>query len=448
MNVRVLLCGLAGLVLLLQGCQQPEVGPLPAFPGAEGYGALVTGGRGQPVYEVTTLEDYGPKDAPIPGSLRDALSEPNRTVVFRVGGVIHLKANIAARSNITVAGQTAPGEGIAIYGKSLSLSNQNNIIIRYIRCREGIGGDRGKCSINIVGGSNMILDHVSIQWGRWDALGITKGSHDITVQNCIIGEAIDPQRFGALVDSVEHVTLSGNLWIHNQSRNPKAKGVIEYINNVVYNWGVTGLAGGHSAADRQLDVINNYLVAGPSSRGGAIGGFAATDHVYQTGNYVDTDRDGTLNGRAVIESDFRDVATFAATRFCQPPIPVAAVTAEAAYEKAVAGAGASLRRDAVDRRLIEDLASLGRKGMIVRNEGEVGGHPEVQGGEAPEDNDHDGMPDAWEKKYGLNPKDASDGAKDKDGDGYTDLEEYLNKTDPTKAVDYAKPGNSVNTLGK
>jgi pectate lyase len=445
MNSRLLFSSLVVLILSVGAAWGISV---PAFPGAEGFGAAAAGGRACKVYEVTTLDDYGPKDKPIPGSFRDALSEPNRTIVFRVGGVINMKANMAARSNITIAGQTAPGEGIALYGRSVSFSGGSNVIVRYLRFREGIKGDKGKCSIRIDKGSNMIFDHCSIEWGRWDSLGITNGSREITMQNCIIGESIDPQRFGAIVDSVEKVTLSKNLWLHNSSRNPKAKGTIQYINNVIYNWGGTGLAGGHSAADRELDVINNYFVAGPSSKGSAIGGFAASDHVYQSGNYVDTECDGKLSGRPVVESDFKEVATFVPKSFLAPQIAVTVDSAEDAFKKAVAGAGASLRRDAVDIRLIGDVASLGTKGKIVRSEVEVGGQLEVKGGEAPADSDHDGMPDEWEKKHGLDPKDASDGAKDKDGDGYTNLEEHLNNTDPTKAVDYTKPENNVSMLGK
>jgi hypothetical protein len=425
MNTRLSVAGLCALSIIWQAAVAVQV---PAFPGAEGFGALVTGGRACKVYEVTTLDDYGPKDKPIAGSFRQAISEPNRTIVFRVGGVINMKANMAASDNITIAGQTAPGEGIVLYGRSLSLSGLNNVTVRYIRCREGINGDRGKCSINMVDSSNIILDHISINWGRWDALGITKGSRDITVQNCIIGEAVDPQRFGAIVDSVENVTLSKNLWLHNSSRNPKAKGTIQYINNVVYNYGGTGLAGGHSAADRELDVINNYFVAGPSSKGTAIGGFAASDHVYQIGNYVDTDRDGKLNGRVVVESDFKEVATFVPKSFLAPKVAVTVDSAEVAFGKAVAGAGASLHRDAVDRRYAEEVASLGTKGKIVRSEEEVGGQPPVKGGEAPIDSDHDGIPDAWEKSHGLKSDDASDGARYAKGDGgYTNLEVYLNE---------------------
>ena len=174
------------------------------------------------------------------------MSKPNRTVVFDVGGVIRLKSNVAVSSHLTLDGTDAPGDGITLYGRSVSFSGQNNVIVRYLRFREGIAGDKGKCSVNLSGGGDMIFDHCSIEWGRWDCLGLTQGSHDITFQNCIIGEGVDPQRFGSLSDSVTNITYTHNLWINNQSRNPKAKGRIQYINNVVYNWGVCGLVGGHS----------------------------------------------------------------------------------------------------------------------------------------------------------------------------------------------------------
>jgi pectate lyase len=288
-----------------------------------------------------------------------------------VGGVIRLESNVSVSSDITIAGQSAPGDGIAIYGRSVSLSGSTNIIVRYVRFREGIAGNRGKCSINLVRGSNMILDHLSIQWGRWDSLGVTQGSHTITIQHCIIGEAIDPQRFGALVDSVTQVTLSHNLWLNNQSRNPKAKGTIQYINNVVYNWGVTGLVGGHSAADHQLDIVGNCFIKGPASNDRFVGQFTSTDNLFQQGNYADLDRDGQFNGRPVVEADYPDAAgspSFAPARFLNPAVAVTVDTAEVAYRKVLAGAGCSLHRDSVDARLITELASLGRQGRIVREE--------------------------------------------------------------------------------
>jgi len=406
--------------------------PLPAFPGAEGFGALATGGRGGKVYHVTTLADSGP------GSFRDAASQPHRIVVFDVGGVIKLAANIEVSSNVTIAGQTAPGEGICLYGRSVSLGGQSNIILRYVRFREGIAGDRGKKSLGMDHASNIIIDHCSVEWGRWDDLGITVQSHDITVQYCVMAEGMHPQSFGALIDSVTNVTLSHNLWMSNESRNPKVKGTIQYINNVVYNWGETGLCGGHSLADHALDVIGNYFIKGPSSNDRFAGQFYATDHVYQAGNFADLDADGTLNGQLVAATDFHradektyTMPTFVSAAAMHPSITVTVDSAATAYAKIVAGAGCSLRRDAVDRRLIDELTSLGKRGKTLphtddKGEALAGGLGEVKGGPAPLDSDGDGMPDAWEIAHGLNPRDAADAAK-LDGSGYTQLEVYVNR---------------------
>ena len=396
----------------------------PAFPGAEGFGRFASGGRGGEMVHVTTLDDSGP------GSFRDAVSKPNRTVVFDVGGIIRLKSNIAVSSDLTLAGQTAPGDGIMIYGRSVSFSGQSNVIVRYLRFREGIEGDRGKCSVNLSTGSGMIFDHCSIEWGRWDCLGLTVGSHDITFQNCIIGEGVDPQRFGALVDSVTNITLSHNLWINNQSRNPKAKGTIQYLNNVVYNWAVTGLVGGHSAADHQLDAIGNYFIKGPSSNDRFVGQFTVTDKVYQQNNLADLDRDGQLNGRPAVEKDFGvsdDAPSFVSTPFLHPPVPVTVDTAEVAYRKVVAGAGASLHRDSVDARLIAEVTSLGKKGQISHDEAEVGGIGELKGGKPPVSTLGDGIPDIWKTAHSLDVKDPNVAKGDYNHDGYSNLEKYLNE---------------------
>ena len=405
--------------------------PRPAFPGAEGFGATATGGRGGAVYLVTNLDDAGA------GSFRDAVSQPHRTVVFAVGGVIRLAANVEVSSDVTIAGQTAPGEGICLYGRSVSLGGRSNIVLRYLRFRQGMAGDRGKKSLGMDNAHRIIIDHCSIEWGRWDDLGITVNSSDVTVQYCLMAEAIHPQSFGALIDSVTGVTLSHNLWMSNESRNPKAKGTIQYINNVVYNWSLTGLCGGHSGADRQLDVIGNYFIAGPSSNDRFAGQFFATDHVYQSGNLADLDRDGQLNGQPVAAADFHradektyTLPTFVPTPGMSPPIPVTVDSAPVAYAKIVAGAGCSLRRDAVDRRLIAELTSLGKKGRTIphtdeRGETLAGGLGEVLGGPAPTDTDRDGMPDAWETARHLNPNDPADSAR-LDSSGYTNLEVYLN----------------------
>jgi pectate lyase len=341
-----------------------------AFSGAEGFGQFASGGTGGETVHVTTLDDSGA------GSFRDAVSKANRTVVFDVGGIIRLKANVAVNSNITLDGTTAPGDGITLYGRSVSFSGKNNVIVRYLRFREGISGDKGKCSVNLSKGSDMIFDHCSIEWGRWDCLGVTQGSHDITFQNCIIGEGVDPQRFGSLSDSVTNITYTHNLWINNQSRNPKAKGRIQYINNVVYNWGVCGLVGGHSGADHFQDVVGNYFIAGPNSGSHFVGEFTATDHVFQKNNFADTDKDGKLNGRLVVAADFgkgESAPTIVNAPSVAPLDGLKIESASGALSNVLAQAGCSLHRDAVDARLIDAVQSYGTRGKIIHSEAEVGG---------------------------------------------------------------------------
>jgi pectate lyase len=403
-----------------QSPQSLNTRPL-AFPGAEGFGARATGGRGGPIVHVSNLNDVGT------GSFRDAVSRPHRMIVFDLGGIIKLAANVSVSSDLTLLGQTAPGDGICLYGHSVSFSGSSNVIVRYLRFRQGIGGDRGKCSINLVGGHHMIFDHCSIQWGRWDCLGVTQGSHAITFQYCIIGEGIDPQRFGSLVDSVTEVTLSHNLWINNQSRNPKAKGTVQYINNVVYNWGVSGLVGGHSEADHHLDAIGNYFIKGPSSNDRPLSMFTATDKVFQKGNLADLNCDGLLNGRPVVEAEFSDSnggPVFVAEPFLHPPVPVRVEAADVAYRKIVAGAGCSLRRDSVDRRLIAELSSLGKTGRISRTDQEAGGLGELAAGKPEVASAADGIPDSWKIAHHLDLKDPNVAQGDYNHDGYTNLEKY------------------------
>ncbi len=341
-----------------------------AFPEADGFGKFTTGGKGGEIIHVTTLEDSGP------GSFRDAVGKSHRTVVFDTNGVIRLKTNVAVSSDISILGQTAPGEGITLYGRSVSFSGQSNIIVRYLRFREGITGDKGKCSVNLSKGADMIFDHCSIQWGRWDCLGVTQGSHDLTFQHCIIGEGVDPQRFGSITDSVTNVTYTHNLWINNQSRNPKAKGRIQYINNVVYNWGVCGLVGGHSGADHFQDVVGNYFIAGPNSNQHAVGECAATDHIFQKDNLADLDKDGKLNGHELLPANFG--GGDGAPTFVNEPSngSLAGLNIQApaaALATVLAQAGCSQKRDAVDTRLIEAVKSYGKVGKIIHSEAEVGG---------------------------------------------------------------------------
>ena len=396
---------------------------LPAFPGAMGFGADAGGGRGGEVYHVTNLDDSGP------GSLRAGVedSESPRTVVFDVGGYVTLKKILRVGSNVTIAGQSAPGQGIGLRGSEVSLSGSHNIIIRHLRIRQGLAEKQDKKSaINIYSGRDILLDHLSIQWGRWDTIDMNVCTN-VSIQNCIIGPGVAPQRFGCLCQS-ENVSFIRNLWISNQSRNPKSKGRVQYVNNVVYNWGVCGYVGGHSAGDHSADLINNYFIKGPNSNDHFAGEFKPTDHIFQRGNYVDLTRDGELNGRAVTVEDFTSMGENAPMLMPEatssPRNFVVNESALEAYKEIIASAGASLHRDSVDQRLIADLRSLGKSGSTVRDPEEMGGFGEIAGGAAPVDSDRDGIPDAWESAHGLDPKKA-------DGNqlapsGYTWLEEYLN----------------------
>ena len=389
-----------------------------AFPGAEGFGAYATGGRGGTVVHVTNLNASGP------GSLADAVSQPNRTVVFDVGGVIDITGqNLTIASNLTIAGQTAPGEGITIYGGRVIMSNSSNVIMRYIRMRGSISMPEDKCTLTMDYCDNVILDHCSISWGRWDNVHI-KDANNITYQNCIISEGIEPQRFGAITDGTRNWTISHCLWTNNKSRNPKMKCYLQYYNNVVYNYGI-GIVGGHSAADNYQDVMNNYFITGPSSGSSNkyFDQWTETDHLYSTGNYTDDNRDGKLNGRLI--TDYNGATPMQQPNLkCQAPMNLE--PAEDAFYAVMEHAGASRVRDSHDLRIIEQLASLGTKGAFIANEQDVGGIGTLAGADAPADSDGDGMPDEWEKANGTDP-DKADANGDADGNGYTNIEDYVNR---------------------
>ena len=390
-----------------------------AFSGATGCGRFATGGRGLEVYHVTNLNDAGA------GSFRDAVSKIGRTVVFDIGGVINIKSKVQVASDITIAGQTAPGDGIVIYGEGVTLSGSKNVIMRYLRLRGSINMSKGSCVLIADHAEDMVFDHISVQWGRWDNLHI-KESNNITLQYCIIGEAIDPQRFGALLEIPTNITIYNSLWIDHQSRNPKAKAKIDFVNNVVYNWGVTGFVGGHSSAHHYQDLVNNYFIAGPNSNASFVGQFGPTDHVYQKGNMVDLNKNGVLDGDSV------DNKTFIAMNATIEPQPVIfsprnypLLTAEEAYQSVVKQAGCSLKRDAVDLRLIGYLTSLGKEGVIYKNEQDAGGQGVIKSGKKLKDQDQDGIPDKWESLHQLDAKNKMDG-QELTQTGYSNLEVYLN----------------------
>lgn len=400
---------------------------LPAFPGAEGAGMYTTGGRGGEVYEVTNLNDSGP------GSFRDAVSQGNRIVVFRVSGVIHLKSKLnITGSNLTIAGQTAPGDGISLHDYPVFLK-ADNVIIRYLRFRMGDTSGAADDALSVRGQRNIIIDHCSFNWAIDEVLSPYQNSN-VTVQWSIAGEALTMSihkkgrhGFGGLWGSGS--SYHHNLLIHNASRNARFKGptdthsdpVIDYRNNVIYNWNYLSAYGGDAA---DINMVNNYYKYGPdtlfSKRSSILEQTGARGKLYIAGNYVD-------GAPEVTQDNWLGVRNGGKERLDAPvpALPVATETAEEAYERVLAGAGAILpKRDAIDARLIQDVRN--RTGRHINTPSEVGGYPVLNSAPAPVDSDRDGMPDEWELAHGLDPFDPSDRNGDWNGDGYTNVEKYLN----------------------
>ena len=429
-----------------------------AFPGAEGYGRFARGaraGENPTVYHVTNLNDSGK------GSLRDAVSQPNRIVVFDVAGVIRIKSPLVFSKNLTIAGQTAPGSGIVIYGERTSFAGASDIIVRYLRIRMGMSGRGQNDAAGIANGSNMIFDHCSISWGKDETFSINSdgkngGVGNITIQKTIMSQGLLPHSAGGLcqpTNTVGGVTLYRNLYADNNTRNHKVKGLNQYINNVVYNWGSGGgyNLGGDSEGRIWADVQSNYFIQGPNSGGNGVGSGNQLTTVYQRGNKTDMSRDGVLNGRDMDENDFaratrvdsfEDLLQSEEYPSEHPHAPIASMsmTAEEAYQWVVDSVGACLPdRDEVDEYVIDELRSLGNKGVIISSEsvlGLVNGVGNIYNAPKPLDTDNDGMPDEWEKANGLDPNDATDAVKVA-ANGYLNIENYINSI-PASPVPFLK----------
>lgn len=403
-------------------------GPLLAFPGAEGFGRETSGGRGGEVIHVTNLNDSGP------GSFREAVSAPNRIVVFDVGGVINITTRVVVHSNITIAGQTAPGGGITIYGNGIALNGDSgggNVIVRYLRIRMGKNGDSGKDAVSISLGENYMFDHVSISWGRDGTLDVNGTPIDLlSFQECIIAQGInkDNHSTGGLMQpsGVDgRWSMIRSLYIDNKTRNPKARGRHEFINSVLYNWAEHGyIMGDTTNGTSEANLIGNYFIYGPSSNANThITGTTEFFHVYPEDNWVDANKNGTLDGTLL--TDYK-TATVEASPYDYPGVGTL-LSAQDALTHVIENAGASLVRDAVDELLVRELRSLGTLGAILDTEddnGIAGNVGMVDPGATPTDSDRDGMPDAWETARGLDP-DTPDDKGDDDSDGYTNIEEYL-----------------------
>jgi autotransporter-associated beta strand protein len=392
-----------------------------AFPGAEGFGKYATGGRGGTVYFVTNLNDSGP------GSFRDAVSVSGRTVIFRVGGVIDYQPpRYAPKANITIAGQTAPGDGITIYGNGLSFSGANNTICRFIRVRQGINGDSGTDCIGIANGSNMIFDHLSVSWGRDETFSVSGNITNITIQSSIISQGLQTHSAGGLIQANGGVSILRCLYIDNDTRNPKVKFKNEFVNNVIYNWDAFAYnMGGDSAGDSYVNAFNNYFINGPAFGASAFSGGNENFHIYATNNWQDSNLNGVLDGAMVPLANYGPMDAQAS------PYAYPITTAHdplTAVKLAISDVGASWKRDSVDERMLTELTSYGTLGEFVNSEYEfpMNGPGTVRNGTPYPDADNDGMPDYWENGTGSNPALANNNDPSPGGGGHTRLEDYLN----------------------
>ena len=436
-----------------------------AFPGAEGYGRFASGGRGGRVIEVTNLNDSGP------GSLREAVdAEGPRNVVFRVGGAIWLKSKLVVHHPyLTISGQTAPGDGIALYGYTVGCYSTHDVILRYLRIRVGDkSGETMDGSGMGVGCDNCIMDHCSISWSIDEGFS-SRGGKNFTLQRTIVAEALNMSVHSHYVGTGKGHSFAGSIsgdigsFHHNLLANCAGRnwslaggfdnsghfaGRLDIRNNVVYNWAHRTNDGGVKA----LNLVANYYIPGPASRVFHLlepdfGSVTDPQQYFLAGNVMEGkpkyDANNWENGCVSFDQKSLDKIKLSAAEalklirfqqaFCESF--VSTQPAREAYENVLADVGANFPKyDSVDARVIKDVlkrsvsAYGGKTGMpgIIDSQKDVGGYPEMKGGDAPLDSDHDGIADDWESAHGLDPKNPSDAQKLKMPGGYTNLEEYLN----------------------
>lgn len=482
---------------------------IPSFPGAEGGGMYTFGGRGGKVYTVTSLNDRGP------GTLREACEKGGaRIIVFNVAGIIKLESPLIIRAPyITIAGQTAPGDGVCVAGETVWI-NTHDVIIRHMRFRRGetfVGRRDDAIGGNPVG--NIMLDHISATWGLDENMSIyrhmyspgatykdeKKPTVNITIQNSIFAEALDTYNhaFGSTLGG-ENCAFVRNLWANNAGRNPSIgwNGIFNFANNVMFNWVHRSIDGGDYTA--KYNIINNYFKPGPLTPNNEISyrilkpesGRSKLDHLvfgraYVNGNIIENNDLVTNNnweGGVQMENkkgvgmSLAEAKTYFLLMKANKPMPMPwfreIMPAKKAYDFVLKNAGATLPiRDAVDTRIVRTvktgipeyvkglnpdsfyqfkhrrLPQDSYKKGIITDIAQVGGYPAYNG--TPYlDSDKDGMPDKWEEKYGLNPNDPSDANEDKNKDGYTNIEDYINGVNPKKCVDRKDLKNNKETLTK
>jgi pectate lyase len=424
-----------------------------AFPGADGYGKFATGGRGGKVIEVTNLNDNGP------GSLRAGIDEKEpRIIIFRISGTIALEKDIVIENgDLTIAGQTAPGDGVCIKNFKTEIK-ANNVILRYLRFRLG---DETKQETDALGANNsksVIIDHCSTSWAI-DENASFYNNENFTLQWCIISESLNhsyhkkgPHGYGGIWGGLKS-SFHHNLFAHNSSRNPRFQGarttknsndeLVDFRNNVIYNWGFNSAYGGEMG---RYNMIANYYKAGPATicKDRIIEPWDEKSKWFVKDNFVfGYTRISSNNWNGGVQGKFWSDSSRA-------DIPFAFVAdntqkAEDAYIDVLKYAGAIFpKRDPVDTRIVKevktgkatfdsqnykkDYKSIDPKTItgIIDSQKDVGGWPFLRSKKPPVDTDHDGIPDKWEISHKLNPKDPTD-ANFVNKDGYTNLEKYLNE---------------------
>ena len=471
-----------GLALASLGAATPGLAQQLSFPGAEGAGRFVSGGRGRATVPTTVFEVTSLGDTNVPGTLRYALSQPAtaapaRTVVFRVCGTIHLLARLSIPANTTLAGQTAPGDGICLADRQVQVSG-NNVVVRFVRFRlgdrypqeSGLGmtnGNGDEDAFSSTERKNIIVDHCTMSWSEDEAFTFYGATTDsMTLQWNLISEPLnysyhfetgdtDYERHGyGGIWGGRRASFHHNLFAHCSSRTPRWNGTrygaaigsenCDFRNNVIYDWGSNNVYGGEGG---NYNLVNNYYKYGPStsssSRSKVVNPYKQTTapllpyaQIYLAGNYVDGSatvsaanwKGATMQGGTLADTTQSKALT---------PFPIApqnTQTATAAYTAVLQSVGCVLPvRDAVDQRIIQEVQS--RTGGIIDVQGGYPAHtpiattqgawPTLSCGPAPADTDHDGMTDAYETANGLNPNNPAD-RQTLAANGYTNLENYLN----------------------
>ncbi len=458
----------------LAACKEKEPEPVPttplAFPHAEGGGKYTTGGRGGAVYHVTRLDDVNEI-----GTLRYGINLlGTRTIVFDVSGTINLNSALnLTQGALTIAGQTAPGDGICIAGYPVVVKC-SNVIIRFLRFRMGDEKKQEADALGLDGRHDVIIDHCSCSWSTDECVSCYNNTN-FTLQYCFITESLNnsvhakgAHGYGGIWGGI-NASFHHNLMAHHKSRMPrfdhdyvtaKVKNTemkVDFINNVVYNWGDNSAYGGESASKsgnvRCVNFVNNYYKPGPATKSGVKarllnpttkcgncidegpGGTVVPGRFYMFGNYMYGSESVTADNWSGVFPDEsgKKSQCKADARFTFTNAYTDEQTAQEAYETVLAKAGCSLYRDAIDARIVEEVrngnstykGSNGSSGGLIDTPSDVQGRIEYKSAPAPKDSDKDGMPDDWESAHGLDPNNATDGNATTLNSPYTNLEVYL-----------------------